>query len=547
MVLVVTGISYSQSANDGFNPDADGAIFSIAVQADGKILVGGEFTTIGGVTRNYIARLNPDGSLNTAFNPNANNWVYSIVAQADGKVLIGGGFYTISGVTRNCIARLNPDGSLDIGFNPNASGEVDSIAVQADGKVLVGGGFYTMGGVTRHRIARLNPDGSLDTGFNPNASSEVYSIAMQADEKILVGGEFTTIGGVTRSYIARLNPDGSLDTGFNPNASGKVYSIAVQADGKVLVGGGFTVIGGAARNCIARLTNTDAALQELSVSPSGFTVAWMRGQASPDVWMVIFERSSDGVTWTSLGNGTRIMGGWQLTGLSLPIEQNLYLRARGYATGGLSNASVYLFESVRIFYLQPTPSIYFDTVQEVFIGYYQRPAAPAGLVYWANRLFNSGGDLNEIIEAFANSTESRALHGDIIDSTNIRSVVTSIFQALFDRDPAPTGLNYYENGFNSGQFTPATIMLNVLDGAQNIDLQSVNNKVTASNLFTNTIDPDLDGANFQAIYSGDTDAQEARNWLSTVTSDPATIPTQDEVTLFIKTYIADPGDPILNP
>jgi len=189
---------------------------------------------------------------------------------------------------------------------------------------------------------------------------------------------------------------------------------------------------------------------------------------------------------------------------------------------------------------------YMDTVQKVFIGYYQRPAAPAGLIFWANQLNEVDGNLDAIIEAFANSAESRALYGEI-NSGNIRSVVTHIFQALFNRDPAPAGLNYYENGFNSKQFTAATIMLNVLDGATGTDLQSVNNKVTASNLFTWTIDPDLDGTNFQATYTGDTDAQNARYFLSTVTWDPATIPTQAGVTLLIKTYIADAGDPILTP
>ena len=189
---------------------------------------------------------------------------------------------------------------------------------------------------------------------------------------------------------------------------------------------------------------------------------------------------------------------------------------------------------------------YFDIVQKIFIGYYQRPAGPGGLVYWANRLDATGGNLTEIIEAFANSAESQALYGPI-NSSNISSVVTSIFWALFNRAPGQAGLNYYVNGFNSGQFTAATIMLNVLNGAQNADLQSVNNKVTAANLFTRTIDPEFDGVNFQATYSGDTDAQKARNFLSTVGWDPATIPTQAETTLFIKTNIADPGDPILNP
>ena len=73
-VLATSGLSYSQSAIDGFDPDANGEVYSLAVQSDGKILMGGFFTAIGGETRNYIARLNPDGSLDTAFNPNADGW-----------------------------------------------------------------------------------------------------------------------------------------------------------------------------------------------------------------------------------------------------------------------------------------------------------------------------------------------------------------------------------------------------------------------------------------------------------------------------------------
>src|SRR5437667_1519513 len=77
----------AQSALDAFDPNANGVIRVAVVQPDGKILIGGDFTTLapnGGaaVTRNRIARLNPDGTLNTAFNPNANGSVYAIPLQA---------------------------------------------------------------------------------------------------------------------------------------------------------------------------------------------------------------------------------------------------------------------------------------------------------------------------------------------------------------------------------------------------------------------------------------------------------------------------------
>ncbi len=98
-------------------------------------------------------------------------YVYSVAVQADGKILLGGDFTTVGGTPRNHIARLNADGTLDTGFNPNANGDVYSVAVQADGKILLGGNFTTVGGTARNHIARLNADGTLDTGFNPNANS----------------------------------------------------------------------------------------------------------------------------------------------------------------------------------------------------------------------------------------------------------------------------------------------------------------------------------------------------------------------------------------
>src|SRR5207253_188118 len=148
------------------------------------------------------------------FDPNANGTVLAVVVQPDGKILIGGTFTTLSpnggaAVTRNHLARLNPDGTLDTGFDPNATGPlgspVVSIAVQADGKILVGGNFTTIGGQARNGIARLDATTGAADSFDPNANDEVDSIVVQADGKILVGGYFTSIGGQTRNYIARLD------------------------------------------------------------------------------------------------------------------------------------------------------------------------------------------------------------------------------------------------------------------------------------------------------------------------------------------------------
>ena len=128
------------------------------MQADGKIVAGGLFSSIGGQTRNNIARLDPTTGLADSFNPNANERIYSITVQADGKILVGGVFTSIGGQTRNHIARLDGTTGLADSFDPNANGNVQSIAVQADGKILAGGMFSSIGGQTRSLFARLTND-----------------------------------------------------------------------------------------------------------------------------------------------------------------------------------------------------------------------------------------------------------------------------------------------------------------------------------------------------------------------------------------------------
>ncbi len=192
----------------------------------------------------------------------------------------------------------------------------------------------------------------------------------------------------------------------------------------------------------------------------------------------------------------------------------------------------------------PAPADYYDQVQKIYIGYYQRPADPGGLLYWAGELDRSGGSLTSIIEAFAHSAESQALYGPIT-SANIATVVNDIYNALLARNAEDAGRDYYVGEFNAGRFTSATIMLNVLFGTTGgPDLLSINNKLAAANLFTRTIDPELDGLNFQVTYSGDGDAIAGRNFLSLVTSDPATVQTQAGTTAYIQPNIADPNDAI---
>ena len=269
----------AQSALDGFDPNANGRVRAVVVQPDGRIIIGGEFTTVspnGGATvaRNRIARFNPDGTLDAAFNPNASGAgtpvIWSIVLQPDGKILVGGGFNSIGGQPRNNIARLDAATGLADSFNPNANNEVVSIALQSDGKILTGGAFSTIGGQALNSIARLDPaTGLADSSFNPNPNSVIRTVAVQSDGKILVRGFFNIIGGQARLYIARLDPITGLADSFNPSPNYLVLSLTIQPDGKILVGGAFGNIGGQPRRGIARL-DKDTGLAD-SFNPGDFS------------------------------------------------------------------------------------------------------------------------------------------------------------------------------------------------------------------------------------------------------------------------------------
>ena len=256
-----------------FNPTsgANGEIEVVLVQGDAKILLAGKFSAVNGVGRNHIARLNGDGSLDTGFDPGAgaNSTVWSLAVQADGKVLMGGDFSIVNGTNRSRIARLNADGSLDTSFNPGTGADdtVYSVLWQSTGKVLMGGNFLNINGTPRSHIARLTSSGAVDATFTPGAGANDYVFTMisQPDLRVFIAGNFTSFNGAPRACIARLNTNGDLDATFDP-ASGcnlQVESLALQADGRLVMAGDFDQFDGTARNHIARL-NSDGTVKLLT-------------------------------------------------------------------------------------------------------------------------------------------------------------------------------------------------------------------------------------------------------------------------------------------
>ena len=253
---------------------ADTTVYALALQADGKILIGGQFTAYNGdaAASNYVMRLNADGTRDTTFNAGGtggNDYEWAFAVQPDGKIVVGGNSFLYNGSpVSGRVMRLNNDGTPDPAFNPGglgAGGSVSAVALQPDGKIVIGGLFMNYNGdaAANDFVMRLNADGTRDTTFNPagtGADKWVKAIALQSDGKIVIGGEFTAYNGDSgvSDKVMRLNADGTRDTSFDAGGAGAdamVESVAVQPDGKIVVGGSFTTYNGdaGASNYVMRL------------------------------------------------------------------------------------------------------------------------------------------------------------------------------------------------------------------------------------------------------------------------------------------------------
>jgi uncharacterized delta-60 repeat protein len=379
----------------------NGEVFCFCQLPDGKLLVGGTFTSVNGVTRNRLARFTSSGEFDASFNIAANGDVRSLALQADGSVIVGGFFTTFSGVPRQGLAKITPTGSLDNRFNPvSSSSFIYNIATQTDGKILVCG----LSGIDLAfpAIQRLNSDGSRDSTFEANVSSTVWTSLVAANGHIYVAGSYTSIGGASKRGLNRLNSTGALDatfsevqtaavslalqcdgrliagstsagslssterlvrlsaTGTNDStfvatARNNVFGLGLQYDGKVIVAGNFTLAGGTTKYASRLINDLGASVSSLSVV-SETEVQWLRGGTAPETQIVVFHYSQDaGITWTSLGQGTRIAGGWRLSSIALPISG--LLRAQAYIPCGLYNGSTSIHEEQVTFSNLPSPDL----------------------------------------------------------------------------------------------------------------------------------------------------------------------------------------------
>jgi uncharacterized delta-60 repeat protein len=262
-----------------FNPGtgADNVIRCMALQPDGKILIGGMFANFDGVACQKLARLNANGTLDTAFTTDLTGSVYAVAVQPDGQILIGGTGLRPKRPARK-LSRLAPDGSRDAQFHGEGAYNlsVRSITIGPDNSILVGGDFTMLSRKEHHGLLRLSSDGTTDDSFNVSSdgSSTVVSAAIQPDGKILEAGVFENYNNLSITHLIRLNSDGSFDSGFDDAAyaDANIRTVLLQKDGKILACG-YTMTNDTPSSYITRLNpdgSPDASFRDATIPGDAF-------------------------------------------------------------------------------------------------------------------------------------------------------------------------------------------------------------------------------------------------------------------------------------
>lgn len=253
------------SFQSGSGPNNE--VLSMEILPDASVLLSGFFSQYQGQAISQPIRVLPSGSLDTSFNPGGagtSGLIDAIKRQADGRILLGGTFSTYNGQPANKIVRIHPNGSIDTSFQTGMgfAGNVRTIDVQTDGKIVVGGTFVVYNGRTALRLIRLWPDGRVDSTFNTGTgvNATVRKVLARADSSIVVLGDFVTYNGTTVNRVAVLSSTGQLLSGVNncSGTNGSMQSTVELLDSSLLVGGGFTQAGGMTHRGVIRLVEAPA-------------------------------------------------------------------------------------------------------------------------------------------------------------------------------------------------------------------------------------------------------------------------------------------------
>lgn len=260
-------------------PQPDGTVTAVAVDATGRVLAGGDFTTIGGQPRARVARLaaTGGGAADPAWNPGANGTIEAITVDAAGVACVGGTFASAGGALALAWARLSDAGALLQTPFVQANGFVSALAAAPDGSLFVGGDFVRAGTVSRERLLKLAPDGTIDATWNPGANGIVQSLALSPGGALYAGGLFDEIGGVPRRFAARLDASGggAVDAAWDAALQGgAVSSWAFDGAGSVFIGGAFIVADNQNRLRLAKVQDGGTGALDPDWNPG--TDGWVR-------------------------------------------------------------------------------------------------------------------------------------------------------------------------------------------------------------------------------------------------------------------------------
>ena len=229
------------SKDNSFNITTDNSngINYFKSQADGKIIVSGNFGLIQGVPFYDIARLNPNGSLDQSFQYRGSRILQIIEPEItkDGKILTGG---LING--KRSIIKLNANGEIDTAFKPNFATiqKIGKIFVLPDNKILVAA---QVGDISPSwRLYRLNNNGTIDNTFSAGLFTSISGVIninvifMTSDNKLMIGGNFNSYNSTNAFGMVKVNMDGTRDNSFNATRQFNIFSIVEYSDGKWLLG-----------------------------------------------------------------------------------------------------------------------------------------------------------------------------------------------------------------------------------------------------------------------------------------------------------------------
>ncbi|MCF6324663.1 MAG: chitobiase/beta-hexosaminidase C-terminal domain-containing protein [Gammaproteobacteria bacterium] len=279
----LSAVNNNEDVSTIWNPSVGNTVYALSPGTGTSIFIGGAFSSVGGVTRERLAAIDSStGILSSSFNTGSDAAVRDMVLSADGETLyVGGDFTSVGGQSRNHVAALKTTTGSARSWNPDINGSssttaVHDIELSPNERVLyVAGEFETIGSTVRNNVGAIDVASGDDTGWNPSVGGVVYTIALNGDT-LFIGGDFANVNtnsqNIFRSHLAALNITQDINNAlaWAPAVDGPVYGM-VNAGSTLYIGGDFRFIndGGLtqSRDYLAALDTSANAFNLLSWNP----------------------------------------------------------------------------------------------------------------------------------------------------------------------------------------------------------------------------------------------------------------------------------------